>query len=134
MEFKEFVNPKAMLTPGIAGGIIMFMSDTLWKIFALPSKWSAIVLSFLLAFAIFKQYAAPIVEKYVYTFFNGLLILCVAMSYNYIGNKATIKSSSQEFFGITMSASYHDNGKIGLEIDHNDNDKNSARRFFDDWF
>lgn len=40
MESNEFINPKSMLTPGIVGTLIMFVSNSLWMYFAIPSNSS----------------------------------------------------------------------------------------------
>ena len=41
MEMNDFLNPKSMLTPGIAGSLIMAITNILWIEFVLPQKWVA---------------------------------------------------------------------------------------------
>ena len=45
---EEFLQPKAMLTPGIAGGVTMLIANALWVAFSLPPRWTSLALSSLL--------------------------------------------------------------------------------------
>lgn len=87
MRFKEFLNPKSMLTPAIAGSFIMIIANTLWVQFALPPKWSALFLSFLFLVPVLKDYIASILEKIIYFFFNGLIVFSLSINTNFAAGK-----------------------------------------------
>ena len=43
----DFLNPESMITPGVAGGITMTITNTLTSQFSLPGRWTALAISFL---------------------------------------------------------------------------------------
>ncbi len=47
-QVSEFLNPKSMMTPGLAGGFTMTIVNTLWVQFGPQPKWCALGLSFTL--------------------------------------------------------------------------------------
>src|SRR5215468_7304858 len=81
----EFLNPKSMLTPGIAGGIVMMISNTLLAQFQLPAKWTALSLSFMLALVVFLAAIIPMWQRAIYYIFNALIIFSVAVGANKVG-------------------------------------------------
>ncbi len=44
-ELREFLNPKSMITPGIAGALTTLLTATLANQFGVPSNWTALVIS-----------------------------------------------------------------------------------------
>jgi len=68
-DVKEFLNPKSMLTPGIAGGVTMMISNTLWFQFELPQKWTALTISFLLGLMVVVA-KAPAWQRLVFWVLN----------------------------------------------------------------
>jgi hypothetical protein len=92
---KDFLNPKSMLTPGIAGGIVMMISNTLLMQFDLPARWTALGLSALLGLVVFVAVAIPLWQRLIYYIFNVLIIFCFAVGSNRIGLTASqLKSPS----------------------------------------
>lgn len=87
MKWKDFLNPRSMLTPGIAGSVVMVIANTLWVEFMIPQKWSALLLSFLLIIPILVQFSATLIENVVYFLFNGLIIFALAVNSNFAGRK-----------------------------------------------
>ena len=75
---QEFLNPKSMITPGAAGGIVMVIANTLWFQFGLEPRWSGLVVSLLLGLVVFAGPALPIWQRGVYYLVNSLIIFCVA--------------------------------------------------------
>ena len=94
MKINEFLNPKSMVTPSIAGGLIMVIANTLWITFTIPQKWSALILSFLLIIPILAKYSALFYEKVIYFIINGLTIFALAINTNFAGKTIS------EFTGI----------------------------------
>ncbi len=91
----EFLNPKSMVTPGIAGGTVMFLVNGISKPFPeLPQKWIALALSFLVGLGIIIQVAQMrILERLVYWAVNSLVIFAVGFGSTYLGRDVTVKSS-----------------------------------------
>ena len=83
---EEFLQPKAMLTPGIAGGVTMLIANALWVAFSLPPRWTALVLSFLLGLLVFVATPrAPLWQRAVYYLLNSLIIFSVSIGTNSVG-------------------------------------------------
>lgn len=113
MSGNDFLNPKSMITPSIAGALVMFLTNTLWVQFGLPQKWTAFDLSYILVSYIVYKYKSKLFEKLILGFLNGLIIFSFAVSSNYGIPKIINMSQSSHIF-VAMSS-----GK---------------RQFFDDWF
>jgi hypothetical protein len=82
---EEFLQPKAMLTPGIAGGVTMLIANALWVAFSLPPRWTSLVLSFLLGLLVFVATRVPLWQRAVYYLLNSLIIFAVSIGTNYVG-------------------------------------------------
>lgn len=81
VEIKEFLNPKAMMTPGIAGGITVTISLPIAVNFGLSFKWIALIVSLLLSFMVvlpFEDVKSKIL-KGLYIILNALIIFSVSM-------------------------------------------------------
>ncbi len=107
---EEFLQPKAMLTPGIAGGITMLIANALWVAFSLPPRWTSLVLSFLLGLLAFVATKTPLWQRSLYYLFNSLIIFSVSIGTNYVG------------VGLTHPPAQQSNAV-----------QTGARRFFNDW-
>jgi len=109
---EEFLQPKAMLTPGIAGGVTMLIANALWVAFSLPPRWTSLVLSFLVGLLVFvAKGGVPAWQRAVYYVLNSLIIFSVSIGTNYVGVGLTHPAAQQ--------ASAGDPG---------------TRTFFGDWF
>ena len=86
---EEFLQPKAMLTPGIAGGVTMLIANALWVAFSLPPRWTSLVLSFVLGLLVFVATRAPLWQRLVYYLLNSLIIFAVSIGTNYAGVAVT---------------------------------------------
>ena len=81
----DFLNAKSMVTPGVAGGLVMLISNTCANNFALAPKWTALALSGLLALLVVCILAAPLWQKGLLWLFNALVIFSMAMGTNQAG-------------------------------------------------
>lgn len=81
-EIKEFLNPKSMITPGVAGSTIMLITNTMAFYFGFPHAWTALALSFLFAISILGYAETSFFKRAVLCLFNGLIIFSVAMGAN----------------------------------------------------
>ena len=105
----EFLQPKAMLTPGIAGGVTMLIANALWVSFALPPRWTSLALSFLVGLLVFvAKGGVPVWQRAVYYVLNSLIIFSVSIGTNYVGVGLThppaqqsnpVKPGARVFFG-----------------------------------
>ena len=93
---EEFLQPKAMLTPGIAGGVTMLIANALWVAFSLPPRWTSLVLSFLLGLLVFVATTrVPVWQRVVYYLLNSLIIFSVSIGTNYVGVGVTRPPTQQ---------------------------------------
>ena len=112
----EFLQPKAMLTPGIAGGVTMRIANALWVAFSLPPRWTSLVLSFVLGLLVFvaKGGGVPLWQRAVYYLLNSLIIFSVSIGTNYAGVGVTRPPAQQNKVAAPAGP--------------------GARVFFGDWF
>jgi quercetin dioxygenase-like cupin family protein len=97
---EEFLQPKAMLTPGIAGGVTMLIANALWVAFSLPPRWTSLALSFLLGLLVFVATTrVPVWQRAVYYLLNSLIIFSVSIGTNYVGVGVTRPPTPQTNVG-----------------------------------
>jgi hypothetical protein len=77
--FGEFLNPKSMLTPGLAGAITMAITNALCSNFPLPRPHIALAISALLGILTVGVAAIPIWQKSVFGILNSLFIFAMAV-------------------------------------------------------
>jgi hypothetical protein len=85
MKAQQFLNPKSMITPGVAGSMVMLITNALVIQFGLPGRWIALSLSFLLALVVFLTTTIPMWQRGIYYLFNALLIFSIAIGTNQVG-------------------------------------------------
>jgi hypothetical protein len=86
-EQNEFLNPKSMITPGIAGGLTMLITNALGSQFDLPGSWTSLTLSFLFGLLVFGATAIPLIQRLVFYVINSLIIFSVAVGANSAGHE-----------------------------------------------
>lgn len=92
----EFLNSKAMVTPGVAGGIVTLIAATLSSQFGLPAKWVAIVTSLLIAVVIFfADKAGEMIARVILLVVNALIIFSVSVGAN-ASASAAVKSKNAQ--------------------------------------
>jgi hypothetical protein len=85
----DFLNAKSMLTPGIAGGLVMLLTDALASQFGAAPNWTALVLSALVGLLVLGDTKVPVVQRAVFYVLNALIIFAVAVGTNQLGAAAT---------------------------------------------
>ncbi len=72
----SFLNPQSMLTPGIAGSLVLFISMTVASQFHINFPWTALTVSFLIALAILGKSSTPTfsLQGGIYCILNTLII------------------------------------------------------------
>lgn len=88
----EYLNAKSMVTPGVAGGLVMAITNTCANQFDLTPKWTALALSALLGLFVVGILAAPLWQKGLLWILNALVIFSMAMGTNQAG--ATLQDQS----------------------------------------
>jgi hypothetical protein len=81
----DFLNPKSMLTPGVAGGLVMIITNSLTSQFEIPANITALVISFTLGLVLFISIPGKIFERLVLYVLNSLVVFSVATGTNNIG-------------------------------------------------
>jgi hypothetical protein len=94
----EFLNGKSMITPGVAGALVIVISNTAFVQFGIPSKWSSLILSFLLGTLVFVGTVAPLWQKGLFYLVNSAIIFSVAVGTNQVG--AGLTPTPKEYAGI----------------------------------
>jgi hypothetical protein len=95
MTMDDFLNPKSMLTPGVAGSLTVLITGTLASQFGLPGNWTALILSFVLGLMVWANTKLPRVQRVVFYLLNSLVIFSVANGINEAGVAATNSSESR---------------------------------------
>jgi hypothetical protein len=78
----DYLNPKSMVTPGVAGGLIVLITNTCATQFHLERKWTALVLSAMIGLVVVIAFAGSIWEKAIFWVLNSLIIFSMAMGTN----------------------------------------------------
>jgi hypothetical protein len=97
MDVKEFLNAKSMLTPGVAGLVAMLITNALQMQFGAPTRWVALVLSFLIGSLVFADTATRLLQRVVLYVINSLIIFSIAVGANTTGAAATKKEGQGMF-------------------------------------
>lgn len=113
-----------MLTPGVAGSVVMVIANTLWLEFMIPQKWTALFLSFLFIIPILLKFSASFIENIIYFTFNGLIVFALAVNTNFAGKKlqeintSDLKVVAQQF--VKFKASHASTPTtLDIQVNHN---------------
>jgi hypothetical protein len=85
----QFLNSKSMLTPGVAGAMVMLIANSLGQQFDMPLRWTAIALAFVMGTIVFADKTAPAWQRAVLYLLNSLLIFSIAVGSNTVGKSVT---------------------------------------------
>lgn len=100
--FDEFLNPKSMMTPGVAGSLVMFLTNALCYNFNLQARWVGLGLSAIVGLLILLTGKIPFWQKVVFYFLNSMIIFSVGMG---TANLAHSSLSSAPDVSATTQAS-----------------------------
>jgi len=88
---QEYLNPKSMITPGVAGALVTFLVNGLALPFpALPGRYVALALSFAMGALVVTAVRMKVFERIVYWALNSLVIFVVGFGTNDLGRAATV--------------------------------------------
>ena len=89
---EDFLNSKAVITPGIAGASTTLIAGTLYSQFALPAKWVGLALSLLFGLTVWADKQVPIYQRMVFYVINSMTIFAVAIGINQAGMAVEMSS------------------------------------------
>jgi hypothetical protein len=90
----EFLNSKAMFTPGMAGAATTALTGTLASVFGFRGDITALVISFMFGLLVLADRGAPFLQRAIFYVLNSITIFSVAVGLNQAGVAAT-KSTAQ---------------------------------------
>lgn len=96
---KEFLNPNAMLTPGVAGAVTMMISNTFAAQFDLAAPWPAVValaVSFSVGLLVIANATIPYWQRFFYYVLNSFIIFTVATGSNTLGRATDFASANHQ--------------------------------------
>jgi hypothetical protein len=85
----SFIDAKSMITPGVAGTIVMLVTNALANTFSLPGKWVALVLSFVCGLLVFGDKKLKVGPRIAFYVLNSLIVFATAVGANGIGAAAS---------------------------------------------
>jgi hypothetical protein len=85
----SFIDAKSMLTPGVAGTIVMLVTNALANNFSLPGRWVALVLSFVCGLLVFGDRKLKVGPRIAFYVLNSLIVFATAVGANGIGAAAS---------------------------------------------
>ena len=95
--FSDFLNPKSMLTPGLAGILVMTLANSVSSAINLNPLYVALGLSFLIGTLIFQNVKVKWLSG-VYYVLNSLIIFNMALG----GNAVGLQLSHAEVAGLSI--------------------------------
>lgn len=106
---KDFLNPKSMLTPGVAGTLMMFLVNGIAAAFPeLAPRYLALGMSFLIGAAVVfapQQVVIRAFERGLYWVLNSLIVFVVGFgTTNLAANAASPANAPQAFLPSLMSS------------------------------
>jgi hypothetical protein len=107
----DFLNGKSMITPGVAGALVLVISNTAFTQFGIPSKWSSLILSFLLGTLVFAGTVGALWQKGVLYLLNSAIIFSVAVGTNQVGTGLSGPSKDR-----TIKALVEENDQLYQEL------------------
>jgi hypothetical protein len=84
----NFLDAKSMITPGVAGTLVMLVTNALSNNFSLPGKWVALVLSFVCGLLVFGDKKLRVGPRVAFYVVNSLIIFATSVGANGIGAAA----------------------------------------------
>src|SRR5260221_12086664 len=111
----EFLNPKSMVTPGVAGSVVMFLSNAVCFQFPeIAPRWAALGLSFLLALCVMVAAKQKLLPGAGFLVVNSLIIFSGAVGSAGVAAQAgrqTAKGAASAMYFLGLKAHSQDNGR-----------------------
>ena len=95
---QDFINPKSMLTPGVAGSLMMFLVNGIsFQFPEIPHRYLALFLSFLIGAVVWFSETggkSVVLQKAIYWILNSLVIFAVGFGTANLAADATVGAST----------------------------------------
>jgi hypothetical protein len=104
----NFLQPESLVTPGLAGGLTMTITNTLCGIFALPVAivpWLGLAISALFAITVLVS-MTPVWKRMIFWVLNTLVVFCIAMGSGNIAYQASQAKPAQRAWLSLVSTAY----------------------------
>jgi hypothetical protein len=100
-----FLKPEAMVTPGVAGGLTMMITNTLHSVFPiLPQGGTGLLISAMFG-AIVLASAVPLWQRAIFYVLNTLVVFCMAMGSANLAHTVAAENQKQAAaFSLISSA------------------------------
>lgn len=95
---KDFINPKSMVTPGVAGALVMFLANGLIFQFSIDKPvvpYVFLILSYAVGLFLLADMTVKGFSKVGLYMINSLIIFCMATGSNTVGDKVTSNSKTE---------------------------------------
>ena len=102
----SFLNPASMLTPGLAGGMTMLITNAIASQFTLPAKFVALAISFTFGLLVLAGPKVKVWQRIVYYILNSLIIFSVAMGSNHLGKDLQVSNYLEKELRQTYNKFY----------------------------
>lgn len=101
----QFLNPKSMSTPGVAGALMMLIANTLCINFPeFPFRYVALILSFLIGAIVFTASTMKVWERGIYWIVNSLIIFSMGVGSTNIAANVAMNQASNEYHQLQYNA------------------------------
>ncbi len=83
---RDFLNPKSMITPGIAGTLMMFITNAIINAFPeIEGRYIALIISFMIGAVTITATRIPVWQRLIYYMLNSFIIFAVGTGTTNIG-------------------------------------------------
>ncbi len=108
---RDFLNPKSMITPGVAGTLMMFITNAISTAFPeIEARYVALIISFLIGSVTLTATRIPAWQRLIYYMLNSFIIFAVGMGTTTIG--ANLQSPQKKLSAIFVSSAFAQNQEI----------------------
>lgn len=114
-DLSNFLQPESMVTPGLAGGLTMTITNTLCGIFALPLAlvpWVGLSISALFAISVLIG-MTPMWKRLIFWVLNTLIVFCIAMGTGNIAFQASQTKPPQQSWLPLVSTAHAQEPNLG---------------------
>lgn len=99
----EFIDPKAAVTPFVAGVTVTFITNSIWYAFGFPPIFTALFLSVLFGLLIVRKHKVSFFFKSIYFILNTLIVFSLAYSNALMVKNMTSMREEMTYYNPSVS-------------------------------